>query len=61
MTDRSTVSDLVFRDFAPAPAKRSDAEREAEVRKELVKLRAARQAPRVVPAAARRSAKQRLQ
>jgi hypothetical protein len=67
MSERS-VSDLVFRDFVPRAARRPAAEREAAVREELeelVNLRAARPAPRVLPAAAvaaRRSApQQRLQ
>jgi hypothetical protein len=53
MSDRS-VSDLVFRDLEPeAAAGRSDDEREATLREELVKLRAEFDPPRprVIPAA----------
>ena len=61
MSERS-VSDLVFRDFdRQLPPARSAAERAADFRRELDKLRAPRPAPRVVPAAPRRSAEQRLQ
>jgi hypothetical protein len=50
MSERS-VSDLVFRDLDPeAAADRSDDEREATLREELGKLRAAETGPRVIPA-----------
>ena len=61
MSERS-VSDLVFRDFDRSlPPMRSAAERAAAVRDELDKLRPPHEAPRVVPAAPRMSAEQRLQ
>jgi hypothetical protein len=51
MSDRS-VSDLVFRDLDPeVAASRTDDEREATLREELFKLRAAETGPRVIPAA----------
>jgi hypothetical protein len=51
MSER-TVSDLVFRDLEPeAAARRTDAEREAALREQLVKLRPADSGPRVIPAA----------
>jgi acetaldehyde dehydrogenase (acetylating) len=51
MSERS-VSDLVFRDLElAAAARRTDAEREAALREELVKLRPADSGPRVIPAA----------
>jgi hypothetical protein len=50
MSERS-VSDLVFRDLdLDVPESRSDAERVATLREELVKLRAIDPAPRVIPA-----------
>jgi hypothetical protein len=50
MTERS-VSDLVFRDLEPeVTAGGSDEDWEAALREELVKLRAAHAAPRVIPA-----------
>jgi hypothetical protein len=52
MTDRN-VSDLVFRDLAPAtpPSRDFDDAWEASLREELEKLRPVRPAPRVIPAA----------
>jgi hypothetical protein len=55
MSEKS-VSDLVFRDLAPEPIAMPTTENEewqALLREELGKLRPARPAPRVVPAASR--------
>jgi hypothetical protein len=47
-----SVSDLVFRDLDPGtPQGRFDDQWEASLREELEKLRPARAAPRVIPAA----------
>jgi hypothetical protein len=54
MSEQRAVSDLVFRDLTPEPIAPPTAQNEAWqalLREELGKLRPARPAPRVIPAA----------